>query len=801
VGVEFSSVYAQGCQGTALPFDNSTSGNSRAPIPAFKWSRTNYLITASEMAAAGVSGTIDSIGWVYNIASGVGPATAPLKIYLEQTTDVGNTKAADWATSIATMTLVHDALTTIPDVADSVDIPFQNGLPFSFTPGPGQALYVAFDWGEYTGTLAAAGQQYVLCNSTGLAGGAHTGQSNVSQPPATTAASSFRAVTRLPVAAPEKDVSVDFLIHIGAIPLGPTGPQPIQATIFQNGGIDLTDVDVSVNVTGAEGHSDMVTVPFLEKCAESFATVTFDPFVPTVEGADTVTASVSVVGDADTSNDSLSLPLDVTADHYSYEHAGVPSDGGVGLTGTTGEFLARFSFTSPVLIGEVDVNFFAASATTYRIVVRADDGSGQPGALLYEDSVDRTVLIPGQETITLDNAVPAPVGNVYVGLRQTNTTNASFAFNNELPIRDNTFYYSLTPDVGPWFDFFDDGLTFKLNTGVTILECLEALEANVSVDGGNERPCFDFAILTCNTSGGAGPKTYKWYENGVEIAGETQSELFVFQEVGIFTYECVVSDACATDVSSGEVEVFFGPAATVSGDATICAGGATQIQADLNGSGPWNLVWSDGFVQNGVVASPAVRIVSPASTEVYTVTSVSDSNCDGTPRGSATVTVQTCLPPCEDPSVLPPQCEGLCPDPQDQCTFAPSVQQCACRPLAVTLESFTAQAAGRGAVHLSWTTTAEFNNMGFRVLRSQDGLAPVAISSLIPSRGTQLEGAHYEFVDSATKRRGSVYTYFLEDIDSEGTVTRRGGPVNVTISSTSRRNAASAGSKPGAQRR
>jgi hypothetical protein len=434
-------------------------------------------------------------------------------------------------------------------------------------------------------------------------------------------------------------------------------------------------------------------------------------------------------------------------------------------------------------------------------VVRADDGSGAPGALLYEDSVDRTVGVAGLVTIPLDVSVPAPVGNVFVGIRQTNTTNANFSFNNELPIRPDTFFYSTDPDVEGWFDFAEDGITFQLNVGLNIIQCLEALQVDVSVDGGPVRICNDFVVLTCGTTGGAGPKTYQWFENGVEIVGETQSELFVFQSVGPFTYTCRVSDACATDVDSAPVDVFFGPVATVSGDADICTGASTQIQAALVGVGPWTVVWSDGFVQAGVAASPATRIVSPAATEVYTVTSVSDSNCEGTPAGSATVTVNVCLPPCEDPSVLPPQCEGLCPDPNDQCTFAPSVQHCACRPLAVTLASFTAQTAGRGAVQLSWSTSAEFNNMGFRVLRSQDGQTPVAISSLIPSRGTQLQGASYEFADTANKRRGSVYTYYLEDVDNEGTVTRRGGPVSVQITSPGRRDAASAGSKPGGRSR
>jgi outer membrane lipoprotein-sorting protein len=94
--------------------------------------------------------------------------------------------------------------------------------------------------------------------------------------------------------------------------------------------------------------------------------------------------------------------------------------------------------------------------------------------------------------------------------------------------------------------------------------------------------------------------------------------------------------------TSATVTVNPRPTATISGDATICAGQPATIQATLTGTGPWRVTWSDGITQNNVTVNPVTRLAIPVSTTIYTVTAVSDSNCGaGTSSGSATVTVNS----------------------------------------------------------------------------------------------------------------------------------------------------------------
>ena len=115
-------------------------------------------------------------------------------------------------------------------------------------------------------------------------------------------------------------------------------------------------------------------------------------------------------------------------------------------------------------------------------------------------------------------------------------------------------------------------------------------------------------------------------------------------------------------------------------------------------------------------------------------------------------------------------------------------------PLLVTLESFTA-VVERHSVRLNWNTTAEIDNVGFRVLRARepqaqrpggDGAAPPAedvqleiVEPFIPAMGNELTGASYEYVDTTVRRRPGALLYYLEDIDIYGHATRH-GPVRVT---------------------
>jgi hypothetical protein len=123
------------------------------------------------------------------------------------------------------------------------------------------------------------------------------------------------------------------------------------------------------------------------------------------------------------------------------------------------------------------------------------------------------------------------------------------------------------------------------------------------------------------------------------------------------TYTVAATNATVPSVWAGmtgtaDVTILPRPTSLVSGTATICNGSSTTISAALTGSGPWNVIWSDGMVQNGVASSPATRTVSPTATTTYTVTDLTDANCTAQAAdrtGGALVTVKAATTVTEQP--------------------------------------------------------------------------------------------------------------------------------------------------------
>ncbi len=109
-------------------------------------------------------------------------------------------------------------------------------------------------------------------------------------------------------------------------------------------------------------------------------------------------------------------------------------------------------------------------------------------------------------------------------------------------------------------------------------------------------------------------------------------------------YQVVIMLGSCTSVPGvTAVAVLPPPSAILSGSETICPGAPADIVVNLSGTGPWNVVYTDGtntFTKNNIASSPDTIIVTPLVTSTYTLVSVDDVNCTSTDvSGTALITV------------------------------------------------------------------------------------------------------------------------------------------------------------------
>jgi hypothetical protein len=398
------------------------------------------------MAASGFPANvlINLIGFRYSVAQSV-PTTGDFKVYLENTNDTVYTKVSNvWADIITPMTLAHNNPVTIPAAVGFWDIPFVNGSPFTYTGG---ALYVAFEYQNPAGTISTGNT--ALCNNT-LANSLKNAFSTSTLPTSVGAtASAFRPGTRL--GNPLTDVvEVIQLYTLGKVAL-PSG-NPVQfSAVVKNKNTSAISFDVVLTAYAFGGtvrFTDTKTVTNL--LADSSQTVVFAGWNAGMIEIDSVKVEVAVQpGETFTFNNSRANVLNLNEDTFGYSQGTTPS-GGVGFNGATVDFVAKFTVNTNVTVDQITVNF-STGGQPYQVGIWDDDGvGGVPGTNLYTSSSMTSTA--GVTSIPVSPPVPVN-GSFFVGVKQTGTTNVSFAYQTESPIRSGVFYYTSPTGGTTWTDF------------------------------------------------------------------------------------------------------------------------------------------------------------------------------------------------------------------------------------------------------------------------------------------------------------------------------------------------------------
>jgi len=398
------------------------------------------LITSIEFERTGVNAMVGVVNF---------------KIYLGTTSmATWGTVALPWDTATSKAALFYNADPTAAVGASAGFKKFTLSSPFTYDTTNGKNLIVLC---EYTQDIAqTAAIPWLYDNATGVPGYViHQVKYSSGSTLPTSLATGNERHPKIKINFPKpNDAAVTQVYTYGKLPIPFGNPHVIQAQVTNSGTNALTNLNVTLNVSGANVFTDTKSIASL--AVDETALVTFSAFSPSNSGANTV--EVSVPNDDANGNNMLSKTLETNLTTFSFNQ-GTTANGGAGFTGATGDFVAKFTIASQQTLNGVDL-VFNGSGQPYQVGVWDATGvGGLPGAVIFTSDTLTSAL--GLTSLILPN-VTIPSGNFYIGVSQIGSTNVAFAFQTESPLRGETFYYASPVGSITWVDFASGGLTFRL---------------------------------------------------------------------------------------------------------------------------------------------------------------------------------------------------------------------------------------------------------------------------------------------------------------------------------------------------
>ena len=234
------------------------------------------------------------------------------------------------------------------------------------------------------------------------------------------------------------DISVVAVFAKGKLPLG-FGANDTMKAVISNFGIQTqTNIQVTLNVSGANSFTNTTTYPSLAPGATD--TVTFAPFTSSSTGTNTVTASVP--GDQNNANNSKSYSQIITTNTFAYSD-GSPMTLNLGYNTGSGTLLTRYYVTGTAVVNSVNCYIgdytYNTGNTVYGILENA-------AGTIVAQTANYVILSTDLGTWHTFNFTTNPViGDqvFYIGMGQTaNTTTGYYPLGTqtESPGRNNAYY-------------------------------------------------------------------------------------------------------------------------------------------------------------------------------------------------------------------------------------------------------------------------------------------------------------------------------------------------------------------------
>jgi hypothetical protein len=335
------------------------------------------------------------------------------------------------------------------------------------------------------------------------------------------------------------DLTITNIYAQGQTSNGYTASPDIRARVL-NVGTGATAVNTAtLTITGANPYSTTATIPALG--VGQSAVISFTGYTTSAIGTSTI--QVTLPADDILGNNTLSVTQDATKDLNSYKYATPPITLGVGFTGASGDFVARF--VSANNFGNADtLNGFEVVFTTtgqpYQVGIWSDAG-GVPGTNLYTSGTQLSAT--GSVFVSLPDVEVS--GTYYVGIRQTGTVNVGFGYQIETPVRSGDFFFTSPTGNSVWTDFNSASANFRISATVQYKTPVPPNCAVYLAPLNLSSVCPNGVTLNYG-SGGGGPTGYRVYLGTNQALVEAEDPSTLVQNSAATSYATGVLNNNAT---------------------------------------------------------------------------------------------------------------------------------------------------------------------------------------------------------------------------------------------------------------
>jgi hypothetical protein len=283
-------------------------------------------------------------------------------------------------------------------------------------------------------------------------------QSGTGAPPTNVGSSNVRKpYLKIHVPRYDTNLRVNKIYSLGKAPLLMGAHDTIKAWVENEGKLPVYNYPVFLNISGANKHLDTLYIDSLKPYEERL--VYFGNHDQMKKSG---VENINVHFNADSFPDSDSLIIKRNVSYNVYSHASefeANGPGGIGFNGQTGDFVAKFYVDTVQYMNQIKVDFSRLNSV-YMLGVWAPDSNGRPGKEIYMSDTLSSVL--GTNILTVTPKVKIDT-SFFVGIRQATNTNVGFTYQDEVPLRPNSFYYTVPAGGTTWVGFNLNTEAFKFN--------------------------------------------------------------------------------------------------------------------------------------------------------------------------------------------------------------------------------------------------------------------------------------------------------------------------------------------------